>query len=846
MPPARVVAVAPGSPAALRGLVAGDEVAHASTARTLRDVIAYQLQADGPRVELELRRGGLERHVRGRQGRRRAARPRARERGVRPGAHLRQPLPVLLHLPAAEGHAPQPLPEGRRLPAVVPLRELHDAHPLHRGRPRAGRHRAARPALREHPRHRSRACAPACCATGGARRACAGSARCSTPASRCTARSSCARASTTATVLDDTLLGVLDRFPRLATRRRRPARRERAQPRARDAAAHARRGRSACSTRSSAWQARFIDALGRRLVFAADEYYLLAGRPFPDARRRTTSCRAARERHRHGAHVRGRGARRARRATRSTATGVRSRVLRVGRRRAAPRATARRAQANGGARRARRAHATARPRRSRSLTGDVRRARCSSRSCPRWPSGPAPECGSCRSRTSSSAATSASPACSPAPTSPRALADAARRRPRTCCPTSCSRTAASSTAPRVADLPRPVEVVATDGASLVAALARDAADMSVAPPVVAVVGRPNVGKSTLVNRIVGRRAAIVEEQPGVTRDRKELVAEWDGRKFVVVDTGGWLAPDVGRRRRAARPAGEPAGRARDRRRRRRSSSSSTSPSASPRRTRGSRACCSGRASRCCSSSNKVDDERARPTCGRSPSSGSAIRYAVSAIHGRGSGDLLDAIVADAAAEDLPVEATPRTTASSRSRSSAARTSASRRCSTGSSATSARSCTTCPARPATRSTRSSRPRTGRCGSSTPPGMRRQSRIDEPTEYYSLVARARGGRPGRRRAARDRRDRGRHPPGPAARRAHRRRRHRGRHRAQQVGPARRRAARAGASPTSPTGSAFLALRAGAHDLRAHRDGRAPACCPRCAQAEEAYHRGSRPAR
>jgi len=56
------------------------------------------------------------------------------------------------------------------------------------------------------------------------------------------------------------------------------------------------------------------------------------------------------------------------------------------------------------------------------------------------------------------------------------------------------------------------------------------------------VGRPNVGKSTLVNRIVGRRAAIVEEKPGVTRDRLELVAEWQGRAFRIVDTGGWLAP----------------------------------------------------------------------------------------------------------------------------------------------------------------------------------------------------------------------------------------------------------------------------------------------------------------
>ena len=60
-------------------------------------------------------------------------------------------------------------------------------------------------------------------------------------------------------------------------------------------------------------------------------------------------------------------------------------------------------------------------------------------------------------------------------------------------------------------------------------------------PVVAIVGRPNVGKSTLLNRIVGRREAIVEEKPGVTRDRKEVEAEWTGRRFMIVDTGGWIA-----------------------------------------------------------------------------------------------------------------------------------------------------------------------------------------------------------------------------------------------------------------------------------------------------------------
>jgi GTP-binding protein len=167
-------------------------------------------------------------------------------------------------------------------------------------------------------------------------------------------------------------------------------------------------------------------------------------------------------------------------------------------------------------------------------------------------------------------------------------------------------------------------------------------------PVVAVVGRPNVGKSTLVNRILGRRQAVVEDVPGVTRDRVAYDALWSGRRFTIVDTGGW-APDARERAAAIAAQAEVAAQAADvvllvvda------TVGATDADEAAVRMLRRS-------GKPVLLVANKVDNMRLESEAAALWSLGLGQPYPVSALHGRGSGDLLDAVL-DALPEPAPLD-----------------------------------------------------------------------------------------------------------------------------------------------------------------------------------------------
>jgi GTPase len=169
---------------------------------------------------------------------------------------------------------------------------------------------------------------------------------------------------------------------------------------------------------------------------------------------------------------------------------------------------------------------------------------------------------------------------------------------------------------------------------------------AVEQPVLAVVGRPNVGKSTLVNRILGRREAVVEDVPGVTRDRIAYDAMWRGRSFTVVDTGGWEIDAAGLQARVSEQAAR-AALAAD------AVLLVVDAVVGPTDTDLAVARVLQRGGKpVVLAANKVDGERQEADAASLWSLGVGEPYAVSALHGRGSGDLLDAIL-DALPEAPP-------------------------------------------------------------------------------------------------------------------------------------------------------------------------------------------------
>ena len=159
-------------------------------------------------------------------------------------------------------------------------------------------------------------------------------------------------------------------------------------------------------------------------------------------------------------------------------------------------------------------------------------------------------------------------------------------------------------------------------------------------PVVAVVGRPNVGKSTLVNRIIGSRSAVVEKRSGVTRDRREYEADWAGRDFILVDTGGWEVKPDGDLNRSIREQAEGAVSGAD--------AVILVVDGTTELTNDDTGVISILRSAdipILLAANKIDDETAAWNIDRFWGLGLGDPQAISAYHGRGVGDLLDELVA---------------------------------------------------------------------------------------------------------------------------------------------------------------------------------------------------------